>query len=309
MGCVVLLGSIHVKGHPGAVATPKIQELIRAAEALPQAAHGHVLTALNVEQHPRWHRGTFGIESVYSDILESIYRSCGRSAVDVEARISPRRPIADMPWSVAVFGRAAQVRIRVIRDLPTTFCSLMQGNGVSLPRTIEAEIWTQGDATARDAIRRAMSPLPGGNYMLLAQIFNERKQVLGWSLVPLTVVSPVEITKLDAGTSVFVPHEPLHVVCTVRNWYRAIPTARLETQLEDPRGRILARSSVPLSLVRGETAHDLVLNLAHAEYCGARLQVAVKVDDLVPHPSVGLAKHGKADAAGRLSRWSLRRLL
>ena len=90
MGCVVLLGPIRVSDHPGAVPTPKIRELIAAAEKLPRPAsgypgHGRVVTALNVEQHPAWGRGTAGIETVYSDMLQAIYRSMGRSPADIRA--------------------------------------------------------------------------------------------------------------------------------------------------------------------------------------------------------------------------------
>ena len=78
MGCVVLLGPIHVANHPGAIATPKIKELIDAAEKLSEPGHGHVLTALNVGQSPAWDKSTLGIETVYSDMLQGIYRSIGR---------------------------------------------------------------------------------------------------------------------------------------------------------------------------------------------------------------------------------------
>ena len=84
-----------------------------------------------------------------------------------------------------------------------------------------------------------MPPLPGGNYMLVAQTLDDRKRVLGWSLVPLTVSSTLEIAKLDAGTASFLPHQPLHVVCTIKNEYQAVPKARIETQVADPWGRIL----------------------------------------------------------------------
>ena len=84
MGCVVLLGPIHNREHPGAVVTPKIRDLISAAEKLPPTrdadspSHGRVITALNVEQHPAWGRGTAGIETVYSDMLQAVYRSIGK---------------------------------------------------------------------------------------------------------------------------------------------------------------------------------------------------------------------------------------
>ncbi len=126
-----------------------------------------------------------------------------------------------------------------------------------------------------------MRPLPGGDYLLLAQLLDERKQVLGWSLAPFSMHSPVEIKKLDAGDGAFAPQEPLHVKCTIANSYHPLTDARLVTQLDDPRGRILYRSSVPLAIARGETTRDLALDLPHAEHCSARLQVVVLAEEAV----------------------------
>ena len=203
MGCVVLLGPICVPDHPGAIATPKIKELIDAAEKLPEAGHGHVLTALNVAQHPGWDRSTLGIETVYSDILQSIYRSIGRPAAEVEANAcaaaAHRQHAVD---GVPFPARARLVRVRVVPDLPTPdSASLMDGHGVAVPRSVVADVRARSDGSASPLTRLAMPPLPAGNYMLLAQTLDDRKQVLGWSLVPLTVASTVEIAKLDAGTA------------------------------------------------------------------------------------------------------------
>ena len=284
MGCVVLLGPIHVQDHPGAVATPKIKELIGAAEKLSQPDHGRVLTVMNVEQHPLWLHGTLGIETVYSDMLQAIYRSRGRPPMDVRAAARPLQPAANAPWTATVYGRGASARVRVFRDIPTNYCTLMDGYGTSLPRSLVAE----GEAKASSAAtgipaRRdcAMSPLPSGSYMLLAQMLDERKRVLGWSLAPLTVTSPVEIVKLDAGAAMFAPQQPLQMSCTISNRQRPIRTARLVTQIEDPRGRILSRTSAPLSILHGDSTLQLVLDLPHAESCAVRLQVFVMADKLV----------------------------
>ena len=104
---------------------------------------------------------------------------------------------------------------------------------------------------------------------------------MGWSLVPFTVVPTLEIVKLDPGTGAFLPGRPLHVVCTIKNDYQAVPKARIEAQVADRWGRILLRSSTPISIRRGETVHDFALTLAHAERCSARLWILVTADDLV----------------------------
>jgi hypothetical protein len=281
MGCVVLLGPIHVRDHPGAVATPKIKDLISAAEKLRQPGHGRVLTVMNVEQHPLWSRGTLGIESAYSDMLQAIYRSMNRPPVDVRAAARPLQPVANSTWTASVYGQGARVRVLVFRDLPTTYSSLMDGVGTSLPRSLVAESEAKADLAAPGTVRCAMGPLPGGSYMLLAQMLDEREQILGWSLAPLTVASSVEIAKLDAGAATFVPQQPLQVACTISNRQRPIRNARLVTQIDDPRGRILSRTSIPLSILHGDSTLQLVLDLAHAESCSVRLQVSVMADKLV----------------------------
>jgi hypothetical protein len=281
MGCVVLLGPIHVRDHPGAVATPKIKDLIAAAEKLPQSGRGRVLTAMNIEQHPLWaHHGTLGIETAYSDALQAVYRSINGLPVDVRAAARPQ-PVANIPWTASVYGRGASVRIRIYRDLPTIYSSLMGGHGTSVPRSLVIEGEAKADADAAGTIRCPMASLPGGNYMMLAQSLDKQKQVLGWSLSPLSIASPVEITKLDAGTAVIVPRQPLQVACTLSNRRRPIRNARLITQIEDPRGRILSRSSSPLTVLLGESTLQLVVDLAHAESISVRLQVHVTADNLV----------------------------
>ncbi len=282
MGCVVLLGPIRVRDHPGAVATPKIKDLISAAEKLPQPGHGRVLTVMNIEQHPLWSRGTLGIESVYSDMLQATYRSMSRPPVDVRVAARPLQPVANSTWTATVYGRGTSVRVRVFRDLPTTYSTLMDGYGTSLTRSLVAE----GEAKAADpaatgTLRCVMPPLPGGSYMLLGQMLDERKRVLGWSLAPLTVTSPVEIVKLDAGAATLAPQQPLQVACTITNRQPPIRTARLVTQIDDPRGRILSRTSIPLAILHGDSTLQLVLDLAHAESCAVRLQVFVMVNKLV----------------------------
>ena len=156
----------------------------------------------------------------------------------------------------------------------------MDGYGASVPRTLVAEAEALAGA-APGTLRLPMRPLPGGNYLLLAQMLDRRRQVLGWTLVPFTVSSPVEIARLDAGPAALSPDRPLHVACTITNSYHPLRNARLVTQLDDPRGRILSRSSVPMAIVRGETPCDLDLDLAHAEHCAVRLQVLVVADNLV----------------------------
>lgn len=277
MGCVVLLGPIRNGEHPGAVATPKIRELIAAAEKLPQPGHGRVVTAMNVEQHPAWGRGTAGIETVYSDMLQAVYRSMGRPPVDVQAAARPPKPVANMPWAAEVYTSGAVARVRVFDDLPADSCSLMDGYGASAPRKLVAEAETQAGA-APGTLRLPMRPLPGGNYLLLAQTLDRRRQVLGWTLARFEVASPVEIAKLDAEASGFSPGQPLRVACTITNSYHPLPSAWLVTQLVDPRGRILRRSSVPAAIARGETHCDLLLDLAHAEHCAVRLDVLVVAD-------------------------------
>ncbi len=115
MGCVVLLGPIRVRDHPGAVPTPKIQELISASEKLRPASgypagHGRVITAMNVDQHPLWQRGVYGIEAAYGDMLLAIYRSIGKTPANVRASPRPPQPVAGMPW--------ASRRLRPRRDCP-----------------------------------------------------------------------------------------------------------------------------------------------------------------------------------------------
>ncbi|MGA2253189.1 MAG: carbohydrate binding domain-containing protein, partial [Thermoguttaceae bacterium] len=282
MGCVVLLGPIHVPNHPGAVATPKIKELIDAAERLPDPGHGHVFTALNIGQSPAWEKSTLGIETVYSDMLQGIYRSVGRLTTEVTASLQPRQPIAHMPWSASVYGAGAMVRVRVVPDLPAADnAPLMDGHGVAVPREIVADVQVKTDGSAASSTRLTMPPLPGGNYMLVSQTLDDRKRVLGWSLVPFTVASTVEIAKLDTGTASFLPGQPLHVVCTIKNAYPAVPTARIEAQVADRWGRILVRSSTPFSIRQGKTVHDLALTLTHAERCSAQLQVRITAGDLV----------------------------
>ncbi|HEV3024923.1 MAG TPA: beta-galactosidase, partial [Pirellulales bacterium] len=281
MGCVVLLGPIRVHDHPGAVATPKIKDLISAAEKRPQPGRGRVLTVMNVDQHPLWTHGTLGIETVYSDMLQAIYRSRGRPPADVRAAARPPQPVANAPWTATVYGRGASVRVRVFRDIPTNYSSLMDGYGTSLPRSLVAEGEAKADPAATGTVRCAMPPLPGGSYMLLAQMLDERKHVIGWSLVPLTVTSSVEIVTLDAGNAAFVPQQPLQVACKLSNRQRPIRNARLVTQIDDPRGRILSRTSAPLSILHGDSTLQLVLDLAHAESCAVRLQVFVMADNLM----------------------------
>jgi len=282
MGCVVLLGPIHVPNHPGAIATPKIKELIDAAEKLPEPGHGHVFTVLNIGQSPAWYKSTFGIETVYSDMLQNIYRSIGRPTAEATATLRPPQPMAGMPWRASVYGPGALVRVRVVPDLPTPDnASLMDGHGVAVPRSIVADVQAKTDGSASRLTRLAMPPLQGGNYMLVSQTLDDRKRVLGWSLVAFTVASTVEIAKLDAGTAIFLPGQPLHVVCTIRNAYQAVPKARIEAQVADRWGRILVRSSTPLSIRRGETVRDLALTLTHAERCSVELQVWITAGDLV----------------------------
>jgi hypothetical protein len=281
MGCVVLLGPIHVREHPGAVATPKIKELIAAAEKLPQSKHGHVITVMNILQHPLWMRGTFGIESTYSDMLQAIYRSMNRPPAEVRASTRPVQPGGNLPWMATVFGRGASVRVRVFRDLPATYSSLMDGYGSSLPRSLVAEGEAKADPAAPGTVHCKMGTLRGGSYIMLAQMLDEQKQVLGWSLAPLTVTSPLEIAKLDAGDGTFVPRQPLQVACTINNRQRPIANARLVTQIDDPRGRSLSRSSTPMLIVHGESTLQLALDLAHAESCSVRLRVFILADNLV----------------------------
>jgi hypothetical protein len=282
MGCVVLLGPVYVGNHPGAIATAKIKELIAAAEKLPEAGSGRVLTVLNVGEAPGWQKSTLGIETVYSDILQSIYRSISRPAAKAEATLRPRQPMDNMPWRVTVAGPGALARVRIVPDLPTPDgVTLMDGHGVAVPRSIMADVWARTDGSASPSARLAMPPLPGGNYMLIAQTLDERKRVLGWSLLPFTISSTLEIARLDPGTAAFLPNQPLHVVCTIKNQYQAVPKARIEAQVADRWGRILARSAAPLSIRRGETVHDLALTLTHAEYCSARLQIAITANDSV----------------------------
>ena len=280
MGCVVLLGPIRVGNHAGAIATAKIKELIDAAKRLPEAGHGHVFTAMNVQQPAAWDRSTLGIEAVYSDILQSIYRAAGRPAAEATATLRPPQPVAGMPWSASVYGPGALVRVRVVPDLPTPDgASLMDGHGVAVPREVVADVQVKTDRSAAPLTRLAMPPLPGGNYMLAAQTLDSRKQVLGWSLVPFTVASSLEIARLDPGAAVCQPHQPLQVACTIKNVYQAVPSARIEAHVADRWGRILARSASPLSLPRGETVHRFTLTLTHAETCSARLQVRITNGD------------------------------
>ena len=298
MGCVVLLGPIHVSNHPGAVVTPRIRELIDMvakhggtgkadgpASALANSGKDHgrgrVITALNIGQNPLWLRGTLGIESVYSEVLQSIYQSIGRPPARVEASVRPRQPAANTPWTATVFGRGARARIRIIPDLPVAECSLMNGYGAVAPRTVVAEVEAKATAAVADEFHCAMPPLPGGNYILLAQMFDERNRVLGWSLTPVTVVSLMEIAHFDAGTGVFLPHEPMHVTCTIKNGYPPLAKAQLVTQLDDPRGKILARTIAPCEIAHGESTRDLVVNLSHAEHCSVRLQLVVLDGDRV----------------------------
>jgi hypothetical protein len=281
MGCVVLLGPIHIRDHPGAVATPKIKELISAAAKLPQPGHGHVLTVMNVEQHPLWSHGTLGIETVYSDMLQAIYRSMNRPPADVRAAARPLQPVANSTWTAAVYGRGVNLRVRVFRDLPTVYSTLMDGYGTSLSRSMVAEGEVNADPAAPGTIRSAMRPLPAGSYIMLAQILNEQKEVLGWSLAPLTITSPIEITKLDAGTGIFVSQKPLQLACTISNRQRPIRNARLVTQIEDPRGRILSRVSSPVEVLVGDSTLQLLIDLAHAESSSVRLQVFVMANDLI----------------------------
>ena len=88
--------------------------------------------------------------------------------------------------------------MRVFAELPADSCSLMDGYGASAPRTLVAEAEAQARA-APGTLRLPMRPLPGGNYLLLAQLLDQRRQVLGWTLAPFAVSSPVEIAKLNAG--------------------------------------------------------------------------------------------------------------
>jgi hypothetical protein len=157
----------------------------------------------------------------------------------------------------------------------------MDGYGTAQPRSLVAEGEAKADTAAEATVRCQMRPLPGGSYMMLAQMLDEQKRVLCWSLVPLTVTLPVEIAKLDAGNATFAPQQPLQVACTIRNHQRLFSHARLVTQIDDPKGRILSRTSLPLDIKLGESTLQLALDLAHAESCSVRLQVFVMAEKLV----------------------------
>ena len=163
--------------------------MIDAAEKLPDPGHGRVLTALNVGQHPGWGSSTLGIETTCSDMLQSIYLSIGRPTARVEATLRPRRPLDNMPWTATVYGRGAAVRVRVVPDLPTPDnASLMDGHGVGVFRSVVADRRAKTDGSTAPVTRLAMPPLPGGNYILVAQTLDERQRVLAWSLLPFTVL-------------------------------------------------------------------------------------------------------------------------
>ena len=88
-----------------------------------------------------------------------------------------------------------------------------------------------------------------------------------------------------------------------------VPKARIEAQVADRWGRILARSSTPLSIRRGETVHDLALTLTHAERCSARLQVRITAGDLVLAQASAWLSTERLMPEGRFSRRPLRRLV
>ena len=188
MGCVVLLGPIRVRDHPGAVATPKIKELISAAEKLSQPGRGRVFAVMNIEQHPLWSHGTLGIETVYSDMLQAIYRSQGTPPVDVRAGVRPLQPVANATWTATVYGRGTSVRVRVFRDIPTNYSGrLWTALAMSLTRSLSPKARRRPASAATvypgAAWTAQMSPLPSWKRVLLrAQMLDERKRVLGWSL-------------------------------------------------------------------------------------------------------------------------------
>ncbi len=310
MGCVVLLGPIRVRDHPGAVATPKIRELISAAERLPQPGHGRVVTALNVEQHPLWPRGAWGIETVYSDMLQAIYRSLGRPPADVRASPRPLHPVAGMPWAADVYGRGAAVRLRVFDDLPAAYGTVMDGYGAS--RAPHACRRDRGAGLGRRAGHGPLPDAAASPRHVHAAGADARRAEAGHRLVARPRQRRLgggnrQVGRAGAGRR-FVPGRPLHVACTITNSYHQLPVARIVTQLDGPRGRILARSSVPASIAKGETQCDLNLELAHAEHCAVRLQVIVVADNMVQaRRSLWLSSEA-ADAAGRFPRRPLRRL-
>ena len=108
MGCVVLLGPIHVPGHPGAIATPKIKELIDAAEKLPEPGHGR--RSHRAERRATSAGGTrvrwASRRSTATCCKASIDR-IGRPPATVEATLRPRQPMDNMPWTATVAGPGA----------------------------------------------------------------------------------------------------------------------------------------------------------------------------------------------------------
>jgi hypothetical protein len=302
MGCVVLLGPIYKHGHPGAIQTPKIQELVRAAEALRgegsgqraegsrqkvegtdvgrsfvSPSPGRVVVTMNAMQNPQWSRGTAGIEASYSDILQAVYQSIGWPVGKVGADTWPKKPIAGQSWNAIVYGKAASVRVRVIPDLPAASSTLNDGYGVSVPRNVTAESWVSTVAKSSIETRVSMHSLPGGKYMLLVQALNEQRQVVDWTLTPFTVDSSIEIVKLEPLAGVFMPNAPLKVRVTVKNYYRTIPDANIVAELTDFKGRLLFVSRTPVSIAAGQTTHELPVSLSHSEHCAVQLKVSVEV--------------------------------
>ena len=199
------------------------------------------------------------------------------------------------------------MRVRVFADLPADNCSLMDGYGASAPH---AGRGGRGPGPrAPGTLRLPMRPLPGGNYLLLAQLLDQRRQVLGWTLAPFAVSLPVEIAKLDAGESAFSPGRPLRVPCTISNSYHPLPECLACYAV----GRSAGQNPQPFEQAggnrRGETRVDVLLDLAHAEHCAVRLDVVVVADRLVQARLVALAEQRAVDAAGRFSRRPLRRFL
>lgn len=278
MGCVVLLGPIHVRNHPGAVATPKIKELMDAAEKMQDPGHGHVLTALNLRQSPLWSQGTFGIESFYSDIINTVCRSVNRTPVPLRPTTVPEKPQAGEPWKVTVLGTGAVAQVRVVPDLPASDSdSIMGGHGVGVSRNAVAEA-SADLAEGATSATLALPPLPGGAYVLEARLFDKDKRVLDWSLSKFAIASPVTIAKLDVGGAAFTTaNQPLNAVCTIKNDSAPIEGASVSAKVIDPLGRLLARSApVPVPLKQGETPCSIPVALSHAELCSAKLLVEVK---------------------------------
>ena len=156
------MAPIHVNDHPGAIATPKIKELIDAAEKLPKPGHGRVLTAPNVGNIRLWHDGTLGIETAYSDMLQCIYRSIGRPPAEAAASVSAAATHGQHALDGDRFRPGAR-RARPRRpDLPATDnASLMDGHGVSVPRPVLADVEARPTDRRRRVTRAGDAALAG----------------------------------------------------------------------------------------------------------------------------------------------------